>query len=45
VNRILKAIKAIEKQVGEFKIPWVTEVSKRKDPIKSENPRLKDLLH
>jgi endonuclease-3 len=34
VNRILKAIKAIEKQVGEFKIPWVTEVSKRKDPYR-----------
>jgi endonuclease-3 len=31
---ILNTIKLIEKQVREFKIPWVTKVSERKDPYK-----------
>lgn len=32
--RALKIIKAIEAQVKEFNIPWVTEVSKKEDPYK-----------
>lgn len=34
MNKILKTIKLIEKQVKEFNIPWVTQVSRRKDPYK-----------
>jgi endonuclease-3 len=31
MDKILETINLIEKQVREFKIPWVTEVSKRED--------------
>lgn len=34
MDRYLKTLKLIEKQVQEFNIPWVTEVSKKKDPYK-----------
>lgn len=34
MDKILKTIKLIEKQVKSFKIPWVTEESKRKDPFR-----------
>lgn len=34
MNKILKTIKLIEKQVNEFKIPWVTQVSKKRDPYR-----------
>ncbi len=34
VDKILKVIKLVEKQVKGFNIPWVTEVSKRKDPYR-----------
>lgn len=34
MNKILKTLKLIEKQVEEFKIPWVIEISARKDPYK-----------
>ena len=34
VDKALKTIKLIEKQVQSFKIPWVTEESKKKDPFR-----------
>lgn len=34
MNRVLKALKLIEKQVRGFKIPSVTEVSRNKDPYR-----------
>lgn len=34
MDKILKTIKLIEKQIKEFNIPWVTDVSKRKDPYR-----------
>lgn len=34
VDKTLKTIKLIEKQVKNFKVPWVTEESKRKDPFR-----------
>ena len=34
MNKVLKTIKLIEKQVKSFKIPWVTEESKSKDPYR-----------
>ncbi|MDP3731593.1 MAG: endonuclease III [Candidatus Omnitrophota bacterium] len=34
MSKILKTIKLIEKQVKSFKIPWVTEESKKKDPYR-----------
>lgn len=34
VDKTLKTVKLIEKQVKSFKIPWVTEESKRKDPFR-----------
>jgi endonuclease-3 len=34
LKRIYPVIKLIERQVREFNIPWVTEVSKEKDPYK-----------
>ncbi len=34
MNKILKTIKLIEKQVKSFKIPWVTVESKKKDPYR-----------
>lgn len=34
VHKILKTIKLIERQVKSFKLPWVTEESKSKDPYR-----------
>jgi len=34
VNKALKTIRLIEKQVRSFKVPWVTEESKKKDPYR-----------
>ena len=34
MNKILKTIKLIKKQVKSFKVPWVTEESKSKDPFR-----------
>jgi endonuclease-3 len=34
VDKALKVIKLIEKQVSELKIPWVTEESKKDDPYR-----------
>lgn len=32
MNNILKTIKLIEKQVEQFRVPYVTDVSRRNDP-------------